>query len=154
MELSKESSKKEVIESLRKSNVEDAQFNIFGVTPEFQRYISKQLSEILDRKLKKITEFAICNEKPIENPTEGGIKLFSNSENFLETVEYHSNHSRKFSQKKYFDRLSVNEKNLAGIAVSGEAILQKHDLKYWSKRTKGKVFCYKKVKNGQLMLQE
>lgn len=38
-------------------------------------------------KLKKISQISsrrkICNEKPIQNATEGGIKLFSNSGDFL-----------------------------------------------------------------------
>lgn len=104
--------------------------------------------------MKKNIEFVTCNENPIENQTVGGIKLFSNSENFLETLDYQSDNS-KFLQNKIniFDK-SINKKDLANIAVSGEAILQKEGLKHWSKRTKGKVFHYKKVRDGQLMLIE
>lgn len=138
---------------MRNSKDEDAQFNIFGVTPEFQKYIGKHLSAILDKKLEKCIESEIFNGKPIEKHISGGIKLFSNSENFLETPEYQSDSNINLrNRKKPLEKLPINKEDLKNLAVSGEAILQKEDLKYWSTRTKGKVFSYKKIDNGQLIL--
>lgn len=158
LELVEKTSEKQANASLRKCKDENEQFNTLGVTPEFQKYIGKQLSAILDEKLEKIIKSKVSNEKPVNgnNQTAGGIKLFSDSEYFLELNENqvdgnikHVKNTRKLTKK-----LQINEEDLKSLAVSGEAILKKEDLKYWSNRTKGKVFSYKKVNNGQLMLIE
>lgn len=153
MELAEETSNKQVNVSLRKCRDEDEQFNTFGVTPEFQKYIGKHLSVILDAKLGNITKSKVSNKIPIKNETQtiGGIKLFSDSEHFLDQVE--SNNKYVKNTRKYSGKVQISEKDFKNLAVSGEAILKKEDLKYWSKRTKGKVFSYRKD-NGQLMLVE
>lgn len=157
MELAKETSNKQINVSLRNCRDEVEQFNTFGVTPEFQKYIGKHLSVILDEKLGNITKSKVSNKISVKNETQpiGGIKLFSDSEHFLELKESQVESKNKYVKKtrKYSAKLQITEKDFKNLAVSGEAILKKEDLKYWSKRTKGKVFFYKK-NNGQLMLVE
>lgn len=158
LELAEVTSKKKVNVSLRKCRDEDEQFNTFGVTPEFQKYIGKHLSAILDKKIEKNTISKVFNTICIKNESQaiGGIKLFSDSEYFLELKEYQveSNNNYVKHIRTHANKSHISKEDFRNLAVSGESILKKEDLKYWSKRTKGKIFSYKKLDNGQLMFLE
>lgn len=148
--------KKPLITSLRKNKDDDEQFNILGVTPEFQNYIAKHLSIILDKKLERVTKSKFTNQKYLKSNTAGGIKLFSSSTIFIEdsVAEFNVKRACFKKQQKNFQKLIVDKDDFKNLAVSAEQILLKEDLKYWSNRSKGQVFSYKKNKNGQLMLVE
>lgn len=155
-EFAKETSENEKFISLRKTKEEDNQFNFFGVTPEFQNYIAKNLATILDKKLNQLVEPVNSHEEIPKGNSEGGIKLFSDSKNFIEIsqcpvdkVIYGLKNAKKTVRRHH---IKIDE--LKNLVVSGETVLAQEDLKYWSSRTKGKVFYYAKSDNGQLVLKE
>lgn len=147
--------KKEVIPSLRKCKEENVQIKLSGITPEFQEYLAKYLSIILEEKLEKSTECVISNKKKKKKCRVGGIKLFSSSNNFIEFTGFEVN-INKYSKnkKKHLKEIPVSKEDFKNLAVSGNTILQKEDVKYWSNRNKGKVFCYRKNNDGQLIFIE
>lgn len=128
---------------------------MFGVTPEFQKYIAKQLSLILDKKLEKLSKSTNSNEKSFEKHNKGGIKLLSSSNSFLEIdCESNSNINTSTKIKRTAAKPYIKKEEYKNLIISGEAVLAKEEIKYWSTRTKGKIFRYSKDAKGQLVLKE
>lgn len=152
-------SEKEILPSLRKSQDEDEQFNVFHVTPEFQTYVAKQLSSILEKRLQKELRTA-DDVEPERKKIKSYVKLFRDSKHFLKITDKYEVpvNLKKPNTKKYLNKkidIGVKEEILKQIAVNPEDILNKTDTKFWSNRTKSnKVFNYKRVSDGTLILVE
>ncbi|XP_056647536.1 protein CUSTOS-like [Diorhabda sublineata] len=143
--------------SLRKTVDENEQFNFLKVTPEFQKYVAKQLSFILDKQLEKNINYAVEDKVDRKKKkTTSGVKLFYNSDKLLKAGKSEElpidQPVKKFVVKR---NILVKEEDLKSITVSGAEILSQKDIKYWSNRTKSKkLFNYKQDKNGTLQLVE
>ncbi|XP_057670271.1 protein CUSTOS-like [Diorhabda carinulata] len=143
--------------SLRKTVDENEQFNFLKVTPEFQKYVAKQLSFILDKQLEKNINYAVEDKVDRKKKkTTSGVKLFYNSDKLLKAGKSEElpieKPVKKFAVKR---NILVKEEDLKSITVSGAEILSQKDIKYWSNRTKSKkLFNYKQDKNGTLQLVE
>lgn len=125
------------------------------MTPEFQKYIAKHLTTILDKKLNKMSTLINSNEELPEKHNEGGVKLLSNSVNFVDIeCQLNENINSYRKRKKSTKTPYIKKENLKNLAVSAEAILAKEDIKFWSTRTKGKIFHYLKDDTGQFLLKE
>ncbi|KAJ8909651.1 hypothetical protein NQ315_002916 [Exocentrus adspersus] len=161
-----ESANKKPLPSLRRTTDKDEQFNYFiKVTPEFRNYVSKQLSKILDRKLEKKFADLETPEAPRKKRKKTGIKLLSESEQYLEidvdhaveenrTVTAHNATAKRLKNKKnHKSNGEITEEEFRKLAVSGQVVLRKKEVKHWSKRSKAAVFHYKN-KNGTLELVE
>lgn len=89
----------------------------------------------------------------IDETIETGIKLLGDSKYFLKELDEdllnYNEHNRKQKRKKKFDD-RLNEERCKMVTVSGGEILAKVDTKYWSNRSKAKVYLYKKDKNMAL----
>ncbi|XP_018573099.1 uncharacterized protein C12orf43 homolog [Anoplophora glabripennis] len=147
--------------SLRKTKNEEGHFSL-KVTPEFRDYVARQLTSILDRKLDKKFADLPDPEVPRKKRKKVGVKLLSESKHFLELSEEISAENKasavhNATAKRAKNSKGVNEVTedlLKEVAVSGEDILSKKEVRNWSKRSKAPVFHYKKSKNGQLKLVE
>lgn len=97
-------------------------------------------------------------EVKCSNYKETGIQVFSFSKQALcqeeiidDTTEINQR-NKKRKKKLNEDEPSKSEMIQAAV-IEGERILSQIDTKMWQNRRKGKVFKYKKLKNGSLMEQ-
>ncbi|XP_076257077.1 uncharacterized protein LOC143194285 [Rhynchophorus ferrugineus] len=149
----------EVLPSLRRSQDEYEQFNIFHVTPEFQSYVAKQLSAILEKRLEQ--ELTTVDDiEPERKKTKSYVKLFSDSKHFLKIKDKYKvpvNPKKTNTEKDLKKKVDteISEEILKQVAVNPEDILNKTDTKFWSNRSKSnKVFNYKRSSDGTLILVE
>lgn len=149
---------------MRNKQDENDRFNLLQVTPAFQKYVAKQLSAILEKKLSKnLIECPNNVFKQAKNKSR--VKLFKNSASYLKVSKTYESQQIACSAKRKqikkrkivneYESSSEDEENkLKTAAVSPEDILNKKDVQFWSKRSKASVFRYKKTTTGQLILIE
>lgn len=145
--------------SLRKKQDEDEQFNLFRVTPEFQRYIAKHLSKTIEEKLQKLSKTFESNDSvPTQKKRKAGVKLFSNSEKVLRTIKVSKLESHRLPRARPLNLKRgyepIDEATLREVAVSSEDILNQNETKSWSTRSKAPVYHYKQSSDGKLVLVE
>ncbi|XP_030747597.1 uncharacterized protein LOC115876061 [Sitophilus oryzae] len=140
--------------SLRLSKDENEQFNLFHVTPEFQNYVARQLTKILDKYLEDKIQNIEYSEIPKRKKYRSGVRLFSDSRHFLEedksTFKHHHNSGKKFNRKQDSGQC-ISKNILKVVAVDPETILSKQETKYWSNRSKAQIFRYKTSSDGILV---
>lgn len=139
--------------SLRKTEEDANQFNNdLGVTPEFQKFVAKKLTQLLDETL---IEQEIHGKVRKKRKIKGGVKLLKQSEVFLD-ADYVENPIILPKQ----DRLKAKTKNdsqdemerIREAAVEPEGILSGDDVKHWTKLYTKPHFKYKKNSTGNLVL--
>ncbi|XP_066262022.1 uncharacterized protein [Euwallacea similis] len=146
--------------SLRKSQEEDGQFRLFRVTPEFQNYVAKHLSSLLEKRLQKVLTTVDSDSIPTKKSCKSRVRLFKNSQRFLKVAKTNNDsvqHIVKESLVKRPQKLSfhgIDEADLQVLAVNPEDILSGKTTKFWSTRSKTSVFHYKQSSNGKLTLVE
>lgn len=142
---------KTVLKSLRVSKNEEEHFNLFLSTPEFRDYVSKQLSNILEKKLETLKKSSNTHKKIVSQRI-GGIKLFSDSKSYVELNQEYPVKRQNASYYKRHINSTLTEKNgthqpshdvLKQLSVSAEDILNQNETKHWSNRSKAKIFYYK-----------
>ncbi|KAH1011689.1 hypothetical protein HUJ04_001007 [Dendroctonus ponderosae] len=145
--------------SLRKTQDEDEQFNLFRVTPEFQQHVAKHLSQIIEDKLQKLTKIVENKDSvPTQKKRKAGVKLFSNSDKVLKVIKVNNlekqclPRARPLNLKRAYE--PIDESALKEVAVSSEDILSQKETKSWSNRSKAPVYHYKQSSDGQLVLVE
>lgn len=146
----------QVLPSLRPNQDEDDQFNLFRVTPQFQAYVAKHLSKLLEEKLQKVmtTVNGSNDTVPIKKNRKTGVKLLKSSLKFLRvssSVDNTSTVQPKVTKPKRKFSEEICQADLEIVAVEPEDILSQKDTKYWSKRTKAPVFHYKVSNEGSLV---
>ncbi|XP_054266612.1 uncharacterized protein LOC128988886 [Macrosteles quadrilineatus] len=134
--------------SLRYSNADGVyQHNINGldVTPEFQKYVAKHLSKMLDQNLKEVDltrKLGIVKRKTSEEHI--GVRLLYSSHKFISTEKVvdtsgaHNANYKKQARPKDIDSEEENNR-VSQSAVSSEWILSGEAVKGWVKSTKGVV---------------
>ncbi|XP_044267899.1 protein CUSTOS-like [Tribolium madens] len=135
-------------ESLRRSKDEDDQFNLFRVSPEFQNYVAKHLSQILDKMLKD--RFETKNYENFIKPKrrKSRIKLLRDSPHYISVK------IRKVMpqvKKSEVEDESDNEAKFRTVVVSPDDILSKKDTKHWSTRSKAPVYTYYQTEQGLIL---
>lgn len=145
------------MKSLRKTQNDDDQFNELKVTPEFQRFVAKKLSQLLDAQLtEKITnKHRKTIKKRKSDSGDGGVKLLKKSHVYLDidfvpeapTVDRKARRKRR----KIDDEDDELEK-VKAAAVEPERILAQTDIKHWAKLCTKPHFKYKQNETGSLVL--
>lgn len=129
------------------SNEEDS-CNTLKVTPQFQKHIAKRLTKLLDKKLHDlISNKPTQNEMQETKKLKSCVKLFTNSTHYIKLEKPH----KVARKRKLEDVSSDNEEKCKSVAVSGKDILNQIDTKHWSKRSKAKIYKYKKNNKGELV---
>lgn len=142
----------------------NSQFSMLKVTPEFQKYVAKQLAKILEASLQK--RLSDLSENPVKRlkrkRIKDRVKLLSNSEMFLDvTADLKENLVNRGIENRpeIIPRDVINEEEqkdrLKSVVVNGNYILSQEELKTWAPRNKTKynVTHYKQNKNCQLILK-
>ncbi|XP_025995834.1 uncharacterized protein LOC105193021 [Solenopsis invicta] len=161
--VSKETMTNELDKNLKTNLRQEDKFMNFGVTPTFQSYIAKKLSEILERDIElESSETSNCHSKQKRKKDKSsGIKLLSTSTNLLiikkkirekksENLEY----ERRFKRNRQIVQGMEDDKSLSKfreVAVDPEHILNKLDTEAWVNRRPEPEFKYKRLKNGTLV---
>lgn len=140
------------------------QFSILKVTPEFQKYVAKQLAIVLEESLQK--QLSDLSENPVKRLKrkrfKDRVKLLSNSKTFLDvTADLEERLVNRGIENRpeiiSKDLISEEEQNgrFESVVVDGNYILSQEELKTWAPRNKTKynVTHYKSNKNGQLSLK-
>lgn len=135
--------------SLRPAPKEDFSWNPYNirVTPEFQNYVSKQLTRVLDESIDDSKAFQ-NHITASQKPETGGIRLLSTSRKFVnisQTGKHFNGPMKKLEiKKRKCDKeeetdSSEEEKRIKEAAVTPEWILSKEETKHWAPSTKGEV---------------
>lgn len=121
------------------------------VTPEFQSFVSKQLSKFLDEQIKEVKK-----KKP-KSKTEpdgmSGIYLLRNSKSFLSSEEpdHHFIPTKRCRRKE--QHINCTEEDMLEVVVSPEWVLNGEGTKGWQRNAKkSPLFSYKKNEEGVLEL--
>ncbi|XP_063218056.1 uncharacterized protein LOC134528394 isoform X2 [Bacillus rossius redtenbacheri] len=134
--------KRESAPSLRK-NGEDGEQNDLRVTPEFQKFVARHLSQFIDQNLLEVEQTAA----PVKgvDETESGIKLLAVSSCVLgtsrEAAPESTSAQRRAASKRRGGRgaSKVTREDLASVAVSPEWVLTGQGTQGWSPSTRGEV---------------
>lgn len=137
----------------------DDQFNTLNVTPEFQNFVAKRLSDFLEQQLKSRLEVKKNVTETKCRKLKTGVKLFHDSNCYLEVTESENVNNglttkikRPKITKRSCDTDNQNESaKVNEVAVSPEYILNKTETKHWSNRSKAPVFNYRKISSGELI---
>ncbi|XP_065173286.1 protein CUSTOS-like [Atheta coriaria] len=148
--------------SLRRNvDAEDEALNLFHVTPEFQNYVAKHLADKLEKDLKHLEVAVPTIQETKPKRKAKGIKLLHSSLHKLKVPKCNDSdvyevsiHNAKVNKKLHDFDEEAHEELCKMVAVDGQDILSKKDVKYWSNRSKAEVFSYKKVKRGKYQYQE
>lgn len=133
----------------------DAQFrNELRVTPEFRKYVGKQLSQILDGVLDETLSEELSpppqqTKRKQKQRQHEGIKLLRSSKSVLNEETIKGTSSAKRRPHRTSDKDLINKCRL--VAVSGADILSQNDTKFWSTRSKAPIVNYYKTKSGLLV---
>ncbi|XP_071057161.1 protein CUSTOS-like [Onthophagus taurus] len=141
------------IPSLRPGKVEEV--GLFDVTPEFQGYVAKSLGKILDKHLNELLiDKLIEGERKTKKKKrlKRGVKLFYDSEDYIDLNhdDVTASNKPRFLINKNLGYNEHNKEEIKSIVVSSEDVLNQTELKNWALINKGKLFRYKKDKNGLL----
>ncbi|EFA03353.1 hypothetical protein TcasGA2_TC013338 [Tribolium castaneum] len=136
-------------QSLRRSKDEDEQFNLFRVSPEFQNYVAKHLSQILDKLLKERLETKNYENYVKPKRRKSGIKLLRDSVHCISVKT--RDVAPQVKKRQVEEDESDNEAKFRAVAVSADDILSKKDTKHWSTRSKAPVYAYYKTQQGLIL---
>lgn len=144
-----------MLPSLRQNVIKEDYDDRLEISHEARMYISKKLSEVLDIKLKKIISYdnqiqdddANDDESNMKQNIKSRVKLFNNSKHYIKLKKPEETVQKR---RKIEDAID-NEDNCKMVAISGEDVMSRRDVKHWSTRTKAKVFAYKMDTNGKLI---
>ncbi|GJQ79877.1 hypothetical protein Trydic_g18324 [Trypoxylus dichotomus] len=142
--------------SLRPIKDDQEQFNLLEVTPGFQKFVAKYLDAYIQNQLQK----KLVNDmqyKPKNKQEKTGVKLFSNSKNFISLEEENTQqlNRRKIKVKRRSVESDINhDVKIRLCAVNSEEILSKKGTEFWTAYREGEVYQYKRSKNGQLTYVE
>ncbi|XP_047510913.1 uncharacterized protein LOC125053560 [Pieris napi] len=130
-------------------------YNDVKVPKELQIQIGKKISSIISRTV----EFVDIEPKKIKRKIKGGVRLFSDSDDYLSCHEaedkFTQNHNVKAKKLKQIKEcVEIDEEVIKSVAVSGEYVLSKEEIKCWKSRRKEKVFKYKSNGKGTLISTE
>ncbi|XP_059051749.1 uncharacterized protein LOC131846453 [Achroia grisella] len=132
-------------------------YNDVKVPEELQRQIGAKISKIIDRNIK----FVDIEQNGIKKrKIKGGVKLFKDSDSFLSCedvkdtyTEKHNAESKNMKKKRRTIEDSADNEldKISAVAVSGEYVLSKEEIKCWKSRRKEKVFKYKKQDKSKIL---
>ncbi|KAG7303694.1 hypothetical protein JYU34_012251 [Plutella xylostella] len=143
---------------------ESSHYNDVKVPDEKQRQIAAKVSAIIEKKIKFVD---IKHDENIQNSDcaeiEGGVRLFSDSTDFLSCEEqkdtYTEGHNLKSKKLKIKKRKideeeeEINEDDkIKAATLSGEYVMSKEEIKSWKSRRKEKLFKYKKQNKNSKVL--
>lgn len=130
---------------------------MLNVTPQFQDYVAKQLSTILEDYLQK----RLCDKSSIPNlqkqKRKAGVKLFTHSTKFIKLHKsnfINGNNQHNKANKIHKEDDSDNELKCSQVAINGNDIINKKDVQSWSGRSKAIVYSYKKSKNSNVLISQ
>ncbi|KAJ2942913.1 hypothetical protein O0L34_g15101 [Tuta absoluta] len=124
-----------------------------------QKRIGAKVSAIISKNI----EFVDLEQNGVKKrKIKGGVKLFHNSEGFLSTeeaqdtyTEGHNREAKKIKRKMKEienDNLDEDEK-VKAVAVTGDYVLSKDEIKLWKSRRKEKLFKYKGKGKSKILTQ-
>lgn len=137
--------------SLRIKPDEDYKSNPLEVTPQFQQHVAKHLTRMLDKQLQESVADCDSVGQTLEKRkrSKSGVKLLRTSNSFIK-LRTKERSPVIVARKRANSASSEDENRCKSVAVSGHGVLSKGDVAAWSKRSKGKIFSYTKMKDGVL----
>ncbi|XP_045486928.1 uncharacterized protein LOC111002078 isoform X2 [Pieris rapae] len=133
---------------------ESTHYNDVKVPKELQLKIGKKISSIINQ----CVEFVDIEPKKIKRKIKGGVRLFRDSDDYLSCHEaedrFTENHNVKAKKLKQIKECVEIDEVIKSVAVSGEYVLSKEEIKCWKSRRKEKVFKYKSNGKGVLISTE
>lgn len=127
------------------------------MTPEFQNFVAKRLSNFLEDQLSLRLQTNKNKTKKKTTKLKTGVKLFRKSTNYLEAPETTSAQCKPSTFKKHSIRkrscdsdFTDESTKISEAAVSPDFILSKKEVQQWSNRSKAPVFRYHKEPSGEL----
>ncbi|KAJ8667490.1 hypothetical protein QAD02_009153 [Eretmocerus hayati] len=124
-----------------------------GLTQTCRDFIARKLNERLEKDIiLKHDPASECLNKT-DSKHETGIKLFTSSKDILTEFEIPTE-PPSVRKRQSLTSSSFNEKSnllrCQEVAIDPDTILSQHEVKHWTIRKPGKIFKYKKLKNGKL----
>ncbi|KAI8442461.1 hypothetical protein MSG28_005963 [Choristoneura fumiferana] len=131
-------------------------YNDVKVPEMMQKQIGAKISKILDKKV----EFIDMENGVKKRKIKGGVRLFTSSQDYLTTeavkdtyTENHNALSKKIKYKRrHVEENTIDSDKIKLVAVSGEYVLSKEEIKCWKSRRKEKLFKYKAQKNSKVLV--
>ncbi|XP_050524327.1 uncharacterized protein LOC126895991 isoform X2 [Daktulosphaira vitifoliae] len=121
--------------------------NFLKVTPDFQEYVAKHLfnhleSQIVEKKKKR-------KNMPENGDEKKGIRLFNSSTLLMGDVSFAPKY-KPHKRKKHCnsDDEKLIRSRASETAVSPQQILNREEVKFWAKETKGKIVKVRPNKEG------
>ncbi|XP_014225958.1 uncharacterized protein LOC106651805 [Trichogramma pretiosum] len=123
-----------------------------GLSQSCKDFIARKLMQRLDSSIRLSDDLEVDLEVKNKPSDDIGIKLLSSSSIILTEFEEETELPRlkkpiimgSYSEKS-------NKKKCKEVAIESDQILSQEETKYWTNRKPGKVFNYKKQKNGLLV---
>ncbi|KAJ9590633.1 hypothetical protein L9F63_016344 [Diploptera punctata] len=148
-----EVAKEKELPSLRTKLDKDQEYNHLKVTPEFQKYIAKHLSRIIDKQLEENCEDLSISSKlshVTEDEIVGGVRLFVSSANYLSTDTLPL--PRKKKKKRHVRDIEENlddAEKYKSVSVTSDWITSGEAVSGWEKSARGE---YMRVnKEGEII---
>ncbi|XP_069683936.1 protein CUSTOS [Periplaneta americana] len=129
--------KEEKKPSLRPQLDKERQYNDLHVTPEFQSFIAKHLTKIIDRQLVEYNTDLSSLQNGNFSQSDGGVRLFGCSSSYL-CAETNPSYKRKKRKVQKEDENEELEK-CKEVSVSPDWILSKEETIAWVKSHRGEV---------------
>lgn len=153
--------KEEPQNSLRKTQDDDTNKfnNELNVTPEFQKFVAKKLSQILEKQLSKDFDIT-ANTKSIrkckKDTKSSGVKLLHASKHYLDVDADAENDGTRRKQVKLGKRHddADDREKCKEAAVDPQKILNREEIKHWAKSHSKPHFVYRKNAAGEFVLLE